>query len=179
MVEVPFAGRLDRQLAIAAQRLYMRPGRRAVVLLALGFLLLCSSVVVLQGTRFSLVTLAELAAFMLLWLASLWFLTPLLNARRVERTSKLFASPLHGVATETGIHLESAYGTSDLPWDVFFRYKATDSLVILFQSTQLFNVFPRSFFGSDEDWHGFRVWVADKVPATPRKRARASLQVQV
>lgn len=174
MAEVPFEGRIDRRLAVEAQRLYLRPGRRGAVLLAAGLLMiLCCMVAVpwmLHGSGPGAVSIAEVAAFMVLWVLSMWFFSPILNARRVERTSRIFGTPLHGSVTETGVHLESAYGTSELPWELFFRYKATESLVILYQSAQMFNVFSRSFFGSDEDWRRFRAWVEERVPAVPRGR---------
>lgn len=174
MAEVPFEGRIDRRLAVEAQRLYLRPGPRGAVMLVVGLVIIFSCMVavpwILHGSGPGAVSIAEVAAFMALWVASMWFFSPILNARRVERTSRIFGTPLHGRVTEAGVHLESAYGTSDLPWELFFRFKATESLVILYQSAQMFNVFPRSFFGSDEDWRRFRAWVEEKVPAVPRRR---------
>jgi len=109
-------------------------------------------------------------AFWVSWLVFLWVILPVVNARRAEQTSLIFGSPLHGVATDAGIHLESEYGSSSLPWGVFFRFKMTDALVVLYQSSRTMNVFPRSFFGSDEDWRIFRAWVTERVPARPSKR---------
>ncbi len=172
MAEVKFAGRIDRKMYVDAQRLYMKPGWRRVVLIVLGSLLMGYGVIgflLVPGSRPSPGFFVGVSAFWALWLVFLWVILPIVNARRVERTSRIFGSPLHGVATEAGIHLESEFGTSSLPWGVFFKFKMTDALVVLYQSAQTFNIFPRSFFGSDEDWRIFRAWVTEKVPARPRK----------
>ena len=122
-----------------------------------------------EGSRPSAGAIAGVPEFVAFWLVSLWFISPNVNARRAERTSRMFGSPLRGLAREVGIHLESAFGSSELPWGMFFRFKMTDALVILYQSAHTFNMFPRSFFGSDEDWRIFRAWVAERVPANPRR----------
>ncbi len=177
MAEVRFEGRLDRKMYVDAQRLYLKPGGRGVVLLVLAILLIGYGVIgvpLVQGSRPSAGAIAGVPAFMALWLVFLWIISPILNARRVERTNKMFGIPLRGVAKETGIHLESEFGTSELPWTVFFRFKMTDTLVILYLSAHMFHVFPRSFFRSDEDWRIFRAWMAEKVPARSWRRRGAS-----
>jgi YcxB-like protein len=177
MAEVQFEGRIDRKLYVEAQRLYMRPGRRAIALMVLAISMIGYGVIgvpFLQGSPPSVGIIAGVPAVAALWLVFLWFLSPIVNAWRVERTSRMFGCPLRGVATEDGIDLESPFGTAKLPWGVFFRFKMTTALVIVYQSAHMFNVYPRSFFGSDEDWRIFRSWVTDKVPASPRKRPGSS-----
>jgi YcxB-like protein len=178
MAEVRFEGRIDRQMYIDAQRLYLKPGGRGVVLLVLAILLIGYGVIgvpLVQGSRPSAGAIAGVPAFMALWLVFLWVISPIMNARRVERTNKMFGIPLRGVAKEAGLHLESEFGTSEFPWAVFFRFKMTDALVILYQSAHAFHIFPRSFFSSDEDWQVFRACVAEKVPARPWRKQRASV----
>ena len=173
MAEVEFEGRIDRKMYVDAQRLYLKPGRRGVVLIVLAILLIVYDVIgvpLVQGTRPSAGAIAGVPAVLALWLVFLWVISPILNARRVERTNRMFGTPLRGFAREAGIHLESEFGTSDLPWAVFFRFKMTDALVILYQSAHTYHVFPRSFFARDEDWRIFRACVVEKVPARPRRR---------
>src|SRR5579863_6678321 len=159
MTEIRFEGKLDRRIHVEAQRLFMKPGR---VLIALMIAVVAVSVRAAIGAwlvqdsrpRGEFLMVVVLSA-VVVWLILVWLgqrIWPIVIARRTERTSRTFGTPLKGSATESGLHIESAFGASDLPWDVFYRFKMTDSLVLVYQSAQMMNVFPRSFFSGDEDW---------------------------
>lgn len=94
-------------------------------------------------------------------------LTPWLAARKQIKTSKLLRSPTSGSATDTGLHLESAYGTSDIPWSAFHRVKVYPHTVLLYQSAAVFHTIPREFFENQAAWEGFVGLVRAGVPRPP------------
>jgi hypothetical protein len=50
------------------------------------------------------------------------------------------------------------------PWPLFLRYRASDSLVLVYQGlNQVFYFFPH-FFADREQWDDFRRLVASKLP---------------
>ena len=60
--------------------------------------------------------------------------------------------------------METAHSRSELPWDVFLRRTIGEDLVLLYQSAQGANAFPREFFASDADWQAFVELVRRRVP---------------
>ncbi|HEV7507865.1 MAG TPA: YcxB family protein [Thermoanaerobaculia bacterium] len=80
-------------------------------------------------------------------------------------------APISGEAKESGVHMETEHTRSELPWDVFFKRKTGKDIVLLYQSIQVTNVFPREFFASDTDWQAFLELVRQHVPdAAPQSR---------
>jgi hypothetical protein len=89
--------------------------------------------------------------------------------RKMLESNKLLQALMWGEVTESGIVLESERSRADLTWDVFLRAKISPRIVLLYQSLQVYNLFPREHFGSDADWAAFVDRVRRHVPlATPK-----------
>ena len=67
---------------------------------------------------------------------------------------------------DAGIHLETPYSKTDLPWDVFIRAKIGRDVVLLYTSAvgNQVQLFPREFFASETDWNAFVELVRQRVP---------------
>jgi hypothetical protein len=80
--------------------------------------------------------------------------------------NKLLQGLYQGTAGDAGIHLETAYTKTDLPWDVFLRAKIGKDVVLLYASTvsNQVQLFPREFFASETDWNAFVELVRQRVP---------------
>ena len=172
-MEVPFSGTLDyRSLrrAISGHSIIARVF--AVVLIAITVFALGTLLFIPQPSR----VLPQLPGLLFPGLLGAFFwLQPVLTARRLLKTSKLLRAPLSGVATKEGLQLASAYGTSNLPWNVFHRARPLPDSVLLYQSAVGFYVLPRSFFATDTDWAQFVSWARTHVPKPPSTFLRSLL----
>ncbi len=85
--------------------------------------------------------------------------------------SKLVQGQRTGTVSEERIHLETSYGRSDLPWDVFTKAKIAKDMVLLYHSTVGSSVypFPREFFASETDWEAFVGLVRQRAPLPAAK----------
>jgi hypothetical protein len=93
------------------------------------------------------------------------------SPRKVLQSSKLLQATIMGEAKESGIRIETEHSRSELPWDVFPKRKITKDIVLLYQSIQVTNVFPREFFASETDWQAFVELVRQNVPeGAPQSR---------
>jgi hypothetical protein len=95
--------------------------------------------------------------------AWLWY-APRITAQRAVATSKLLQSPVRGIADDKGLKLTTENGSADLPWAVFHRARVGSDVVMLYQSAYIYNMFPRSWFGSDAEWAAFKQMAATKAP---------------
>jgi hypothetical protein len=67
--------------------------------------------------------------------------------------------------------METDHTRSELPWSVFFKRKIGKDIVVLYQSIQVVNIFPREFFATETDWEAFVDLVYQNVPeAAPASR---------
>jgi YcxB-like protein len=155
-LEIPFQGQVDLGMLRRVNRTTLAPSRGfkiAGVILALLFFWAFVIVPVSHGEPFTnaLPGIAIALALIGFFVYSVFVSGP----RKVLESHKLLQDPFSGRITDSGVHLETPHSQADLPWDVFFRAKIGKDLVLLYQSIQLFNVFPREFFASDADWQAF------------------------
>jgi hypothetical protein len=92
--------------------------------------------------------------------------------RKILQSNKLMQAPISGEANESGILMETEHTRSEFPWDVFLKGKiGKDIVLLLYQSIQVTNVFPREFFATQTDWQAFPELVRQHVPgAAPQAR---------
>jgi hypothetical protein len=98
------------------------------------------------------------------WAVPLFFLLfgvfvligPTLTVKRAFATDRLLSEPITGEADEQGIRMESAHGTTDLPWTMMHKVVMTPKLVTIYQSAQIMRILPREFFADEESWQAFR-----------------------
>jgi hypothetical protein len=95
--------------------------------------------------------------------------------RRILQGNALRQSTIAGTASESGIRIETELTPSDLPWNVFFKRKVGKDIVLLYQSLEVVNIFPRELFATETDWQDFVDLVDQNVPdAAPRGRGGSS-----
>jgi hypothetical protein len=91
--------------------------------------------------------------------------------RKVLQSSRLLQSPIVGEVKETGIRVETEHSRSEIPWDAFLKRKMGKDIVLLYQSIQVVNIFPREFFAGEADWQAFVDLVRQRVPEqAPKSR---------
>lgn len=105
----------------------------------------------------------------------LLLLAPWFTAWRVFRTNAILRDGFAGTAGEDGFAAQSAYGTSNIPWEKFYQSVIEPEMVLLYLSAQQFWLLPRSFFTTDGEWNEFRTLVAQRVQ--PRRRGRRFLKL--
>jgi hypothetical protein len=83
-------------------------------------------------------------------------------------SNKLLQSPMWGEVTERGVLIETERSRAELSWDLFLRARISSEVVLLYQSIQVYSLFPREHFASDADWATFvgrvRRHVPDRAP---------------
>jgi hypothetical protein len=174
-MEIPFRGQIDIDVLRRSMRAGLQPSRRALIggaILGVFMLWGLVGVPLADGQPLSdlLANLAPALVTVLLagslFIYALFFSAP----RKVLESNKLIQGGYAGVATEEGVHLETAHSQSDLPWDVFYRAKIGRDVVLLYQSVQVSSVFPREFFATEEDWQAFVGLVRQHVSLRPPRR---------
>jgi hypothetical protein len=169
MSAIPFRGSITQENYLRATRLALRPSRSLAILLGLGaagllFAFVVEPLVAGAGVR-------EVLPFLVvapLFAAMAWFVIPR-SVLRALKSNKLLQAPIEGSAAEDAISMRTPTGTATLPWDLFYRVKASENMVLLYQGINVFNMFPQEFFASEEDWRTFRSWALARTPGEPTK----------
>ncbi|MEW5869699.1 MAG: YcxB family protein [Chloroflexota bacterium] len=73
-------------------------------------------------------------------------------------------SLISGKVTDQTITVKTASLTSELKWNLYHKHKRTPNLVLLYQAEDWYNLFPRSFFHSEDDWRAFLQLVEKNLP---------------
>lgn len=92
--------------------------------------------------------------FLLLFGITVFVLRPLL-ARRQIRTNKLLHDPRSGTADENGLTSSTSHGTVTIAWSDYHRASIAPDFVLLYLSTAMYHLVPRSFFDTDAAWSEF------------------------
>jgi len=90
-------------------------------------------------------------------------LLPWITARRQFRTNKLIGLPQQCIASDQHLSINMQIGSAEITWDCFHRTLISKNIILLFQSTAVFHIFPREFFKSESDWNEFQTCVRQKV----------------
>lgn len=155
---IPFAGRIEsKELQAATSKGAAGHLKGIFFLVAVMGLLLVATTFPSQGTQ----ALLYLLPVALLPIFVLWLLRSL--GQRQWKSSPLLRTEMRGWAHEQALHVENELVTSTLDWRVYAGFQATDAMVMLYQSSQAYNLFTRGLFASDEDWQGFRQLVETKI----------------
>jgi hypothetical protein len=169
MTTIPFSGSVNRDNYGRAVRLAIGPGRRSkIVTVVFVSLLFAASVV---GPLAAGASVRPWLPFwgLVLIVGLVYFFLPRLGVKRAIETNKLLQEPIEGAAEEDAIRMTTPSSSITLRWDSFHRMKASADMVLLYQASNLFNMFPREFFGPEEDWQTFRSWALAKAPKPARK----------
>ncbi len=72
------------------------------------------------------------------------------QVRSTFRQRKDLTAPFEMTLSEDGVHVESEYGNSRLPWDLFVRYTMNPSMILLYQEQNLFRMIPMRLLGEGD-----------------------------
>ena len=97
----------------------------------------------------------------------MFLLLPRITARKLLSTNKMLQDEIQGEATAEHLLIQTAHGTSDLPWNMLHQSLVKPDIVLVYLSAYQYYVFPRSFFASDEEFREFQELVRRNV--APRK----------
>lgn len=162
-MQLEFGGRYTQEQVRQAVALLSRPAnwwgwvRRLV-----GPVLL---VYILGMLLYALVTGAEISAYSLVRAGTLLILTgyysaaPYLSANRLVKQlwERLQDQGVQqGSADGRGVAWQGLFGASETGWEKFARLREDETLLELVTEDGTLHIFPRAFFGSDEDWTRFR-----------------------
>jgi len=175
-MEIPFRGQIDVRVLRRMYRTTLTPNRSILILgslfgLAVIWVMLAP---LLHGDSVSLEGVWPISLWVLIFAGIVGYSLYLLP-RRVLQSSILLQSPIVGEANEAGVRIETEHSRSDVPWEAFLKRKIGNDIVLLYQSIQTSNIFPREFFATDADWQAFVELVRRRVPErAPRERAGRS-----
>jgi hypothetical protein len=175
-MEIPFRGQIDVSALRRMNRTALTPSRLVLILGGLVTLIMVWATVVpfLQGDALSLEGVWPLLLFVLVFVGIFGYAL-YVAPRKVLQSSTLLQAPIVGEAKESGIRVETEHTRSEVPWDVFLKRKIGKDIVLLYQSIQLINIFPREFFATETDWQAFVDLVRRNVPEhAPRSRGGSS-----
>jgi len=170
---IPFRGQIDLAVLRRMNRLVFRPSRRSMIVGGLVVLIILWGVIgvpLTQGDAPS-VTFEEMMPFLVfvLFFAGILAYSLFVGPRKILESGKLLQNPISGRVTEHGVRIETPHSQADFPWDVYYKARIGPDLVLLYQSIQISNPFPREFFASDADWQAFVDLVRQRVPLKPKQ----------
>ena len=161
MDAIEFEGQLTLPVMRRALLLVGKPGpilRWTFTALAAPFILMSLVVVFRDPGDSSLLVAPVILGGLTLFI---WF-SPTFAARSNLRNNR-GQFPLGGRITDDGVELRDQYSSSNFPFSIFRRFKASKTLVVLVHENGGINLFPREFFHSDRDFETFKHVVAQKV----------------
>jgi hypothetical protein len=165
-IEIPFRGQIDVKVLRRVYGRFLTSNRFLQVLwilVAISMIWVVLLAPLVHGDPITLEGTWPIALY-ILFFAGVIVYSLYIAPRMVLQSSVLLRSPIVGEAKEAGVHMESEHSRSEIPWEAFLKRKIGKDMVLLYQSIQLTNVFPREFFASDADWQAFVDLVRRRVP---------------
>jgi YcxB-like protein len=147
---------------IKAQYLHMRPSPwlkyLSIALLSLWLVVLVtvtfSSGSLTNALRFVIPILLPTLFFCLIY-GLILFVTIPWQTRRIFSQQKTLQMEYETVISPETIETTSQHGNTKINLSDFHKYKVGKDLILLYQSQVLFQMFPRHFFASEEDFKTF------------------------
>ena len=84
---------------------------------------------------------------------TIMFLSTWYNFRKTYKNSPYLQEECSGYISQESLHLENHDATVNIPWRKFVKVKFKDELVMLYRGPNIFNMLPKEFFRSEEDWN--------------------------
>lgn len=160
-MEIQFGGAVALRDFQRAQTLDGRTRAFSMVALVFVVILGASQVGVFLTTPF---TLSSLTLLLPLLIGALVFWVVLrYSVQNTWKKSQAAFSAISGTITEDAVAYNTAQSESKSSWGLFQKYKIAPDMVLLYQTTNAFNVFPRHFFRSEADWKAFVELVRQKI----------------
>jgi hypothetical protein len=149
--------RITREDFINAQKLHRFKSPRAFlraivlgvkVLTGAGFLVLLV-IAVVSGDRKLWSDLIPLIILLSAWSLVIWVWVPFSWRRSYAKDRRLLHEITADISDE-GIHLESSVFDSNMKWGLFVRFLESDRIFLLYQTSRMFNLFPKAAFAPSE-----------------------------
>lgn len=161
-MEIRFQGSLDR--GIYEQAVYAARHRRTVILFVM---LAAMAMNIIMYFSFHWTDRWILNASLAFVLIGVWMLVaPRFAVRRVWKNSPLLREPFSGVVSESGVRIESKYGSGEVPWGKYYRARLFKEVVLIYRDPSLFYIFHVSYFSDPQRWQQFKELVKAKVRRT-------------
>lgn len=179
-MEIPFRGQIDVGILRRMNRTILTPGRSALIFGGVVGLSILWAVMapLFRGDALSFEGLWPVLLFLLFFAAAIGY-SLYVAPRKVLQSSTLLQAPIVGEVKETGIRVETEHSRSDIPWDAFLKRKIGKDIVLLYQSIQGVNIFPREFFAGEADWQAFVELVRQRVPEQAPKSRGGGLSLML
>ena len=87
---------------------------------------------------------------------------------RIYKSHKLLQKTFISELTEQGLRTSSDVGESNIPWEMFAKWKANKHILLVYQADNLFHLLPVRLFPSQEGYAELQQLLAEKIG--PRKR---------
>jgi|SRR5579863_1400702 len=161
---------ITREDYIDAQKLHRLKSPRALVR---GFTLL-AKVVAVAGLVIALVLavasrnrkvwsdVAPLIGLWVVWALFLWVWVPF-NSRRCYAKDRRLQDEFTAEISEEGVYMESPTFNANLRWGLFLRFLESDRVFLLYQTSRMFNLLPKSAF-TPAEIDEFRQLLRRKLP---------------
>jgi hypothetical protein len=161
-MEIPFAGQITQADYLQAQALHNKASKAPLVLGTIaGAMLITTGLASFSEPAIFGTALPVIAFLAILAVATWWALR--FQAINNWKKSKTFQNPFSGTITSNRIHFDAAYSESSQSWEVYIHYKQSPTMILLYQSPNLMNIFPKKFFKSDQDWEAFIKLVQENI----------------
>lgn len=160
-MEIVFAGAVSLQDFRRAQALDGRMRWFSMLLLVLLVVMLLSQGYFLLMDGFSLSLLTTFLPVQVLIL-SFWVMWHLQITSAWKRGQAMFAA-ISGKVSPDSVQYNTALSQSQSGWQLFQKYKIAPDMVLLYQTSGAFNVFPRHFFKTEADWTAFAQLVQQQI----------------
>lgn len=91
---------------------------------------------------------------------------PRLAARRVWQRSRSLHAPMRRLISPELVQTITPESNVIVRWSAYVKYRGSEQVILLYltEHPQLFTMFPRAMFQSEEDWHRFQSMVAERLP---------------
>lgn len=99
----------------------------------------------------------------LLFTGTTLHLTPAMNAEKAFKQNPDFRNPVSGSVSEDGLSIESSRVQTQFKWNIYRSARLSPGLVLLYQTNNWYNIYPRKFFSTEADWLAFRSLVEQKI----------------
>lgn len=170
MQAIVFQNRIELSDYKRAQYLHMRSrGYWLIGILLLAIAAVCIAAR-LAGYRFggSVLPLNYPLFFVVVYVFLLYAVFLPMRFTRIYKSHKLLQKSFISELTEEGLRSKSDMGESNIPWEMFAKWKASKHILLVYQADNLFHLFPARLFPSAERYAELQQLLTEKIG--PRKR---------
>src|SRR5258706_1800979 len=164
-MEIEFEGSYDKKTIRKKTAFAEQPSQKFLilriflaVLLALLFALLVMNIYQSKKYFSSTSLFAAVILFFIYYIVIQPYIAPYLAAAQFSMKSK--ETSFHkGTISSEGIKYILTDDIETISWNIIYKAKQTDDLIVLFADYSPSMAFPRNFFKNEVDWQQFRRWV--------------------